>query len=135
VNSLNRAGRGKLRAWDIPLTWPDSSTSSAPRPARLSELTGWWNSVAAGDFDGDGRLDLVAGNWGLNTKYQSLRAQPLLLYYGDLAGDGTVQMVEAHYEPPLQKTVPLRQLAALAKGLPFVLGRFSSNETYSTASV
>jgi hypothetical protein len=125
---------GKLSEWDPPLSWPDAPSASA-HPERLSQLTGWWNAVAAGDFDGDGRMDLVAANWGRNTKYQSLRSRPLLLYFGDLAGDGTVQLVEAHYEPPLQKTVPLRQLAALARGIPFVRGRFSSNKAYSTASV
>jgi hypothetical protein len=125
---------GKLSEWDAPLTWPEAPAGE-PRPTRLSQLTGWWNGIVAGDFDSDGRLDLVAGNWGRNTKYQALRSHPLLLYYGDLAGDGTVQIVEAHYEPPLQKTVPLRQLGALAKGLPFLAGRFSSNKAYSTASL
>ncbi|HTL55709.1 MAG TPA: FG-GAP-like repeat-containing protein [Candidatus Limnocylindrales bacterium] len=129
-----RNQHGKLTAWDPPLTWP-STKSNEPRPQRLSQLTGWWNSVTAGDFDNDGRMDLVAGNWGRNTKYQSLRSRPLLLYYGDLAGDGTVQILEAHYEPPLRKTVPLRQLGDLAKGLPFLTGRFASNKAYSTASV
>ena len=125
---------GKLSPWDPPvllstLHWPLSTNST------LSQLTGWWNSITVGDFDGDGKLDLVAGNWGRNTKYQSLRSRPLSLYYGDLADDGSVQVVEAHYEPPLQKTVPVRQLGALAKGLPFLRGRFSSNKEYSTASV
>jgi hypothetical protein len=126
--------RGKLAAWDVPLTWPET-TAPEGRPKRLSELTGWWNGIAAGDFDGDGRLDLVAGNWGRNTKYQALRSRPLLLYYSDLAGDQTVQMVEAHYDLHLGKTVPLRQLGALSKGLPFLNGRFASNKAYSTASI
>lgn len=128
-----RNHHGTLMPWDPPLTWPDSN--SATNPASLSQLTGWWNSVTTGDFDGDGRLDLVAGNWGRNTKYQSLRSQPLSLYYGDLADDGSVQAVEAHYEPPLKKTVPLRQRDALARGIPVVRARFSSNGAYSTASI
>ena len=129
-----RTQRGKLTDWDPPLSWP-GTTAGETHPARLSQLTGWWNGISAGDFDGDGRLDLVASNWGRNTKYQALRSHPLLVYYGDLAGDGTVQMVEAHYESPLQKTVPLRQLGALSKGLPFLPARFPSNKAYSTASV
>ena len=37
----------------------------------LAQYTGWWNGVATGDFDGDGRLDIIASNWGRNTKDQS----------------------------------------------------------------
>lgn len=129
-----RNDRGKLVPWDMPITWPESASTNH-LPTTLSQLTGWWNGVTAGDFDGDGRLDLVAGNWGRNTKYQAHRARPLSIYYGDFAGDGTVQMIEAHYEPALQKIVPERQLDDLAKGLPFLRERFSSYRAYSVASV
>ena len=33
----------------------------------LNTQTARWTSVAAGDLDNDGRMDLVAGNKGLNT--------------------------------------------------------------------
>jgi hypothetical protein len=131
---LFRNERGRLTRWDPPLVWPGRE-SAVPPAGTLSQLTGWWNSVAAGDFDGDGRLDLVAGNWGRNTKYQAHRSRPLRLYYGDLGGDGKVDVVEAHFDAGLKKYVPGRQLDALAGSLPFLRGEFPSHRAFSTAGI
>ena len=45
----------------------------ARRSPGLEQSDGWWNRIVAGDFTGDGRVDFVVGNLGLNTR---LRATP-----------------------------------------------------------
>jgi hypothetical protein len=101
----------------------------------LDQYLGWWTSVAAGDFDGDGRMDLVAGNWGRNTKYQAHRSRPLQVFHGDLDEDGLTDVVEACYDSGLGKIVPMRQLDVLTRSLPFLRERYNSHRSFSTASV
>ena len=60
-------------------------------------MTGWWTGVTAGDFDGDGRLDLVVGNWGLNNKYREFLADGLRVYHGDVDGN---DVSEIHFDEP-----------------------------------
>ncbi len=101
----------------------------------LAKHLGWWSSVTSGDFDGDGRQDLVAGNWGRNTKHQYYARHPLKLFYGDVNGDGSVQAIEAHYEPAMKKDVPWRFWDTLSKAMPMVQIKFPSFAAYSQAGV
>lgn len=47
----------------------------------LAGIRGLWESVLVEDFDGDGRVDLLLGNLGLNTKYQVRGDREYTLYF------------------------------------------------------
>jgi hypothetical protein len=38
---------------------------------------GWWSSIGAADFDGDGDTDYVVGNYGLNNSYNVSSGRPM----------------------------------------------------------
>lgn len=58
---------------------------------------GWWNRLSAADLDGDGDMDLVAGNWGDNTQFHATEQEPVEIYYGDLDGNGYIDPVICYY--------------------------------------
>lgn len=101
----------------------------------LDNYPGLWNGVTTGDFDGDGRLDIAASNWGRNTKYERFRTQPLKLFYGDLDEDGSVDIVEAYHDPQLKKWLPQAPLWVAGKSMPFLRERWSTHEAFSLADL
>jgi enediyne biosynthesis protein E4 len=124
--------QGQLAPWDPPVIQP-SSTNQTPIP--LSQLTGWWNSIAAGDFDGDGHLDLVAANWGRNTRFQRHLAKPLRLYYADFNNSSHLDLLDTVFEPELGGYVPWRDFETIARALPFILEHAQSFRTYGESTL
>jgi hypothetical protein len=95
--------------------------------------TGWWTGITAGDFDGDGRMDLAAGNWGRNTPYELHRPGPLRLYYGDWNGDANFELIEAWRNNG--DWMPFRERPWLERALPEVARTFGTHAHYAGATV
>lgn len=100
----------------------------------LAPYQGLWNSVSVGDFNNDGRLDLLAGNWGLNCKLRRYLSQPVRLYYGDLDNNGTFDVIEAFSAPGQQKFFPWQDFDTLHKAIPAIGERFKNYTTFASAS-
>jgi hypothetical protein len=131
--------RGTWSPWDPTLLWTnfDSTNNPAlgPRATTLSQLTGWWNGIATGDFNGDGRIDLVASNWGRNSKYEEQRAHPIRLYYGNFPDSGNTDVLEAFFDATRNQWFPWMHLGRVGPAIPSVGQRFHSFKAFAEASI
>jgi len=134
--------RGGLKPFNPPVTITDEpSASSAQRRtlnaqrSTLNELTGWWTGVTTGDLDADGKLDIIAANWGLNSPYRAALTQPLRVCFGDFAQRGALDLIETEFDSSTRTALPMRMLNPLALALPFLRERFTSHKLYSEASI
>jgi hypothetical protein len=101
----------------------------------LSKWTSRWNGIATGDFDGDGRLDLIATSWGRNIVEQADSARPLSLYYGPIGARQEDEMLLARQDPRLGGIAPLNSYARVRVAIPDVVNRLPTFASYADATV
>jgi enediyne biosynthesis protein E4 len=100
----------------------------------LSDRTSRWNGVAAGDFDGDGRMDLVATSWGRNVPWQASAARPHTLVIARVEED-RLGLLFARRDSVTGKEMPLDGFARIGAALPSVKSRFATFAEFAAADV
>ena len=94
---------------------------------------GWWNRIIAGDFDGDGRVDFVLGNLGLNTRLHASPAEPARMYVKDFDGNGFPEQILACYERGVSYPLALRD--ELTTALPYLKPRYPKYSDYAEQTI
>ena len=118
-----------------PLTYLENENGkfvNKTKEAKLSEITGWWNGVTSADLDQDGDMDLIATNFGLNTKYHTSADHPVLLYYGKF-GTEEMRLVEAEYENG--QLFPVRGKSCSTRAIPQLADRFNTFHSFALAEL
>jgi len=99
----------------------------------LQGTTGWWNAVAAGDIDGDGRVDLIGANHGTNTIFKASEANPVKLWVGDFSRNGMTEQILSISKGGTDYPVALRH--DLIAEVPSLADRYPDYASYAGQSV
>lgn len=94
----------------------------------IDKVIGLWNTVAFFDFNKDGKMDILAGNAGLNHKWKASESQPVKMYVGDFDGNGATEPIIFYYY--FSRYMPYASLPLLATQMPVLKKKFSSYESF-----
>jgi enediyne biosynthesis protein E4 len=95
----------------------------------LEKSHGWWNRVLVGDFTGDGRVDVLVGNLGLNARLRATEREPTTLYVKDFDRNGFDEQIVACYDGGASYPIVLRD--ELVASLPYLKARYPSHKAYA----
>lgn len=99
----------------------------------LADLIGRWNGIATGDLNEDGQPDIVVTAWGTNTEAQLASAGTEILH-GDVDQNGMYDVIELEIRSDGSRA-PVRRLAQMARGLPFIRRSAPNHRSYAVAEL
>ena len=95
--------------------------------------SGWWNTISSGDFNKDGKVDLIVGNQGLNTQVRASDKEPAEMYFKDFDNNGSVDpflcfYIQGKSYPYVTRDEMLEQIGSLRK-------RFTDFKSYANITL
>lgn len=104
----------------------------------INNKPGWWNTIAAGDFDHDGDIDYIVGNTGLNTFYQASEQFPVFITAKDFDKNGSYDAFPSVFLKDLdgiKKEFPAQTRDDLVKQMIGLRSKFQNYRSFATATM
>ena len=99
----------------------------------LNNMKGWWNFMLPFDFDGDGDLDILAGNLGENSRFHPTLEHPLRLYVADFDDNKQLEQILTYY---LQdREIPFANYDELTKQIPTLKKKYLFAKDFGKADL
>jgi hypothetical protein len=99
----------------------------------LENTEGWWDKLVADDIDGDGDMDIIAGNLGENYKFQASVEKPFEVYAKDFDGNGTNDIFLAKHLNDIM--VPIRGRECTSQQCSMIAQRFPTYLSFAESDL
>jgi hypothetical protein len=99
----------------------------------LEKTEGWWNKIVADDIDGDGDIDLIAGNLGENYKFSASKEKPFEVYAKDFDNNGTNDIFLARHLNDI--VVPIRGRECTSQQCPMIAQKFPTYLSFAESDL
>ncbi len=117
----------------MPITLYPQTESGFEDPVLVENSEGWWNSLHTCQFQAEGPRQILAGNFGQNTRWRARPDQPIEVFAADFDGSGRHTPILTHYMQGERVPVPRRD--ALMELMPSLRSDFVKFSTYAEARI
>ncbi|MCH7640179.1 MAG: VCBS repeat-containing protein, partial [Bacteroidetes bacterium] len=122
--------------WMAPQVWSANGSGGLDLVAEngLGAYMGWWNTLSAVDVDGDGDVDLLGGNLGLNSRIRGSLEEPVHIYAKDFDNNGSLDPILTLVYPDGGE-YPIHRREMMMKQLPYLQQRFPRYGRYAASTL
>ena len=114
----------------MPVTVFKYQNGKLQKSSAIPHSSGWWNCITVADIDGNGTLDIVAGNFGLNSNIKADEQHPAKLFVDDFDKNGQTECIPVYYKND-GKAYPYYLKDEMESQMPILKKKFLKYEAYA----
>lgn len=99
----------------------------------LSDTEGWWHTIIAKDLNGDGNIDFVLGNHGLNSRFRASEKKPITMYVNDFDLNGSIEQIICTFNG--EKSYPVEMKDDLVRQIPSLGTKYKKFDDYKEQTI